>query len=54
LQKKFGRGGRGDFVGFAGVFEGCFGKSGVKRVVFCGEVMVKCVTDVDGGTAVFG
>jgi hypothetical protein len=39
---------------FAGVFEGCFGKSGVQRVVFCGEVVVNCVVEVDGGMGVLG
>jgi hypothetical protein len=34
-------------------FEGCFGKSGVQRVVFCGEVVVKCVADVVRGMRVF-
>ena len=41
------------FLAFAGVFEGCFGKSGVQRVVFCGEVVVRCVADVVGGMRVF-
>ncbi len=37
----------GDFWCFMGVFEGCFGKSGVQNVVFCGEVVVDCVVNVD-------
>jgi hypothetical protein len=35
-------------------FEGCFGKSGVQRVVFCGEVVVKCVAKVDKKMSLFG
>jgi hypothetical protein len=34
------------FCGFAGVFEGCFGKRMVFGVVFCGEFVVDCVTDM--------
>ena len=37
----------GPFFGvFAGVFEGGFGKSGVKLVVFCGENVVECVANM--------
>jgi hypothetical protein len=32
---------------FSLVFEGCFGKSGVQDVVFCGENVVNCVVNVD-------
>jgi hypothetical protein len=39
---------------FAGVFEGGFGKSSAQWVIFCGEVVVNCVVNVDGGMAVFG
>ena len=38
---------------FTGVFEGCFGKSGCKSVVFCGEVVVNCVVERGGLMAVF-
>jgi hypothetical protein len=31
------------FCCFAGVFEGCFAKMAVQNVVFCGEIVVKCV-----------
>jgi DNA-binding transcriptional regulator of glucitol operon len=31
------------FVLFAGVFEGWFVKRAVQNVVFCGEIVVKCV-----------
>jgi hypothetical protein len=34
------------FAVFAGVFEGCFGKSGDLWMVFCGENVVKCVVKV--------
>ena len=32
---------------FSLAFEGCFGKSGVQNVVFCGENVVNCVVNVD-------
>jgi hypothetical protein len=54
LREKAGRGGGWDLCAFAGVFEGGFGKSGVQWVVFCGEVVVNCVVNVDGGMRVFG
>jgi len=38
---------------FAGVFEGGFGKSGVKRMVFCGENVVECVVNVDNFWSLF-
>jgi hypothetical protein len=31
------------FCCFAGVFEGCFGKSACRTWRFCGEIVVKCV-----------
>jgi hypothetical protein len=34
------------FAVFAGVFEGCFGKSGDLWMVFCGENVVKCVVNM--------
>jgi hypothetical protein len=34
------------FSGFAGVFEGCFRKRMGFGVVFCGEFVVDCVTDL--------
>ena len=40
------------FCYFAGVFEGGFGKSGLKRVVFCGEVVVICLVERGGLTVV--
>jgi hypothetical protein len=46
--------GTGDFVGFAGVFEGRFGKSGESLWCFCGENVVGCVVNVDRKLRVFG
>jgi hypothetical protein len=40
------------FAKFAGVFEGGFGKSACQVWCFCGEVVVKCVANVDSGTGV--
>jgi hypothetical protein len=37
-----------------GVFEGCFGKTVVQRVVFCGENVVDCVVNVDKFWSLFG
>jgi hypothetical protein len=54
FAKKFWRGGEPRFARFAGVFEGCFGKSALQRAVFCGEVVVNCVVNVDRKTFVFG
>jgi hypothetical protein len=54
LREKAGRGGGPDLCAFAGVFEGGFRKSTVQRMVFCGEVVVNCVVNVDGGMGVFG
>jgi hypothetical protein len=34
------------FAVFAGVFEGCFEKSGDLWMVFCGENVVKCVVNM--------
>jgi hypothetical protein len=42
------------FARFAGVFEGCFGKSALPGAVFCGEVVVNCVVNVDRKLFVFG
>jgi hypothetical protein len=37
-----------------GVFEGCFGKSSVFRVVFGGDFVVDCVVKRGGLAVVFG
>jgi hypothetical protein len=41
------------FCCFMGIFEGCFGKCGCLRVVFCGEVVVNCVVKHGGLMVVF-
>jgi hypothetical protein len=43
FRKNFGVVSRGIKRRFTGVFEGGFGKSGVQRWCFCGEVVVDCV-----------
>jgi hypothetical protein len=35
------------FARFAGVFEGCFGKSGEFLWWICGQIVVNCVINVD-------
>jgi hypothetical protein len=34
------------FAVFAGVFEGCFRKSGDLRMVFCGDNVMECVVNM--------
>jgi hypothetical protein len=46
LRKKVNPGASQGFAVFAGVFEGCFGKSVCWWMVFCGEVVVGCVVNV--------
>jgi hypothetical protein len=53
FTEKVGRGGWRRNVSFSLVFEGCFGKSGVQNVVFCGENVVKCVVNVDKKLTLF-
>jgi hypothetical protein len=48
-----GRGVGPGFCVFAGVFEGGFGKSSVKRVVFVVKNVVECVVNVGNFPVVF-
>ena len=45
MSPGFGRG----FLRFMGVFRGGFGRNGCRRVVFCSQLVVKRVANVDGG-----
>jgi hypothetical protein len=53
LQKKSGAPEKSGALLFHGLFQGCFGKSGCLRVVFCGEVVVNCVVLRGGLMVVF-